>query len=123
MGNNTGNEESKTLKMFTATHRILETVELETILTKCVFINTLTRLPHVCTLWKNVIANNPYLQHHLFFTPWDDHDYLHLHDIINPFLRYLAFKEGEDKGRLGCNYDFGPAAKISEDEDTDDDGD
>jgi len=74
-------------------------------------------------LWKNVIDNNQYIQHHLFFTPWGDYNYLHLHGMINPFLRYLAFKEGEDKGGPGCNYDFGPAAKKSEDEDTDDDGD
>ena len=108
----------------TAMSRVLNTYELlDLILSKCQLWDLLVRLPRVSRTFNNVIANNQYIQHFLFFTPWGPHDYLYAYGLINPFIQFLEFKKGEDRGERHPIYDFGPGPKKSENEDTDDDGD
>jgi len=67
-----------------------------------------------------VIDSNAYIQKSLFFTPWGPKDHQPRYLQLNPYIKCLAYDENE-RWPIGRTINSGPAAKKTEQEDTDDD--
>jgi len=104
--------------------RVFNTYELlDLIISQCRLYDLLVRLPRVSRVFNRIIANNKNIQQFLFFTPWGPYDHLHHYGLVNPFIKFMEYKRGEDRGKVDPVLDFGPGPKKTENEDTDDDGD
>ena len=101
---------------------VFTTVELVAlILENCATLDLL-HLVRVNSTFKEIISTSKTIQQKLFFLPCEDNTTATEDFEINPFMQHLAI----DKNKYvppGCDYDWGPAARLQEDIDAGDDCD